>query len=175
MDHLEKMAYVKEAKSYENHDVDDNWNNSQDDLKNNQVQQHAGNRKVIYLCYVSFTVFFLPRSSWPVQNNSKHAYHSRKFYEDIKFASLPKMPMKTKRFTLHLETHLILHYIRMQCNVWLGGVPSFFYLHQSVFTTMSFLECIAQLVQNWAFNLMVIGSSPAIPKPTLLYTISKDA
>ena len=31
----------------------------------------------------------------------------------------------------------------------------------------SFLGCIAQLVEHWAFNLMVAGSSPAIPKPTL--------
>lgn len=38
MDHIEKMAYVKDAKSYENHDVDGNWNNGQDDSKNNQVQ-----------------------------------------------------------------------------------------------------------------------------------------
>lgn len=28
------------------------------------------------------------------------------------------------------------------------------------------IGCIAQLVEHWAFNLMVAGSSPAIPKPT---------
>ncbi|KAI3670771.1 hypothetical protein L2E82_53726 [Cichorium intybus] len=32
-----------------------------------------------------------------------------------------------------------------------------------------------QLVEHWAFNLMVAGSSPAIPKPNLHYTMSKDA
>ena len=34
----------------------------------------------------------------------------------------------------------------------------------------SFLGCIAQLVEHWAFNLMVAGSSPVIPNPTLHYT-----
>ena len=35
--------------------------------------------------------------------------------------------------------------------------------------------CIAQLVEHWAFNLMVAGSSPAIPKPALHSTMSKDS
>lgn len=30
------------------------------------------------------------------------------------------------------------------------------------------IGCIAQLVEHWAFNLMVAGSSPAIPKKTTL-------
>lgn len=51
--------------------------------------------------------------------------------------------------------------------------PSFPY--QSLFTTTSFFGCIAQLVEHWAFNLMVAGSSPAIPKPTLHSTMKKDA
>ncbi|KAK1429824.1 hypothetical protein QVD17_12078 [Tagetes erecta] len=37
-----------------------------------------------------------------------------------------------------------------------------------------FFACSA-LVEHWAFNLMVAGSSPAIPKPNLHYTMSKDA
>ena len=45
--------------------------------------------------------------------------------------------------------------------------PSF--LHQSLFTTIFlYFGCIAQLVEHWAFNLMVAGSSPAIPKQTYL-------
>lgn len=40
--------------------------------------------------------------------------------------------------------------------------------------TTSFFGCIAQLVEHWAFNLMVAGSSPAIPKPALHSTMSKD-
>lgn len=53
-----------------------------------------------------------------------------------------------------------------------GGPPSF--PHQSLFPTTYFLGCIAQLVEHWAFNLMVAGSSPAIPKPALHSTMSKD-
>lgn len=50
--------------------------------------------------------------------------------------------------------------------------PSF--PHQSLFPTTSFFGCIAQLVEHWAFNLMVAGSSPAIPKPALHSTMSKE-
>lgn len=56
-----------------------------------------------------------------------------------------------------------------------GWAALFDFPHQSLFTTTSFLGCIAQLVEHWAFNLMVAGSSPAIPKPNLHYTMSKDA
>ena len=48
------------------------------------------------------------------------------------------------------------------------------FLHQSSSTTyLTFFGCIAQLVEHWAFNLMVAGSSPAIPKPTLHETLFK--
>lgn len=47
------------------------------------------------------------------------------------------------------------------------GIFFFSFPHQSLFTTTSFLGCIAQLVEHWAFNLMVAGSSPAIPKTYL--------
>jgi hypothetical protein len=30
-------------------------------------------------------------------------------------------------------------------------------------STLCLIGCIAQLVEHWAFNLMVAGSSPAIP------------
>lgn len=55
------------------------------------------------------------------------------------------------------------------------GAALFSFPHQSLCTTTSFFGCIAQLVEHWAFNLMVAGSSPAIPKPTLHSTMSKDA
>jgi hypothetical protein len=55
------------------------------------------------------------------------------------------------------------------------GAALFDFPHQSLLTTTSFFGCIAQLVEHWAFNLMVAGSSPAIPKPTLHSTMSKDA
>ena len=46
-------------------------------------------------------------------------------------------------------------------------MEDFDFPHQSLFTTTSFFGCIAQLVEHWAFNLMVAGSSPAIPKTYL--------
>ena len=48
-----------------------------------------------------------------------------------------------------------------------GNMEDFYFPHQSLFTTTSFFGCIAQLVEHWAFNLMVAGSSPAIPKTYL--------
>lgn len=60
-------------------------------------------------------------------------------------------------------------------NMMKRGPALFDFPHQSLFTTTYFLGCIAQLVEHWAFNLMVAGSSPAIPKPNLHYTMSKDA
>lgn len=48
----------------------------------------------------------------------------------------------------------------------LFSAPIFIYYYITIYI---FLGCIAQLVEHWAFNLMVAGSSPAIPKPTLHY------
>ena len=53
------------------------------------------------------------------------------------------------------------------------GAALFSFPHQPLFTTTSFFGCIAQLVEHWAFNLMVAGSSPAIPKPTNHSTMSE--
>lgn len=43
-----------------------------------------------------------------------------------------------------------------------GQAALFSFPHQA-FSSCK-IGCIAQLVEHWAFNLMVAGSSPAIPK-----------